>query len=1183
MLRTIAFRIAFAAMLAAPAFPQLNRGTITGTVTDAAGAVVPGIKVTLRNTATNASYQTATTETGQYTMPNLPPGPYEVACEASGFKRAVRENISLGATAVVRVDVRLEIGQATESISITAEVPRVQTDSPEVGATLSSKSLLDLPLSFGSARYAEDFAFKIAPGIQGTAFKTRVNGGTEMSKEVLLDGESVSTLRSGHFQESSVSVEALSEFKVQTSGISAEYGRTQGGVMNFVMKSGTNQVHGSAFGGLRNEALNANTFANNFRGADRPQDRRQTYAFSFGGPVYVPKVYNGRNRTFFYTAFEQFRQREFGFGAPNRTAPLPEFYDGDFSRLLGPVIPQKDALNRDVLRGSIYDPATFRQVAGGRWIGDMFPGNRVPASRFSQTSRNFNELVKKEYLPTVRDASGQIPLTNNMLFPVTGSPTFDQYQFSVKGDQNISTSHKLSGSGSVTRRPRLLTDQGGLWNTNEKEGGTFSKARRQDINSALGRLAYDWTVSPSMLNYMSVSFNRMTEFARTVHVDKDGAAVLGIRGLKTEGYPVVNWGGGPFVGLDTPGYQQYVFNAWNSWGFRETLTVNRRKHTVKFGVDLRRNQLNYQLGNATSFNFNALSTAIPNEPFSGNQTGYAFASYLLGIVHSGGGPNDRLVTGVRYHYTSLFVNDDFKVSPRLTLQLGLRWEYSPPMFETANRMATWSQTAIDPESKLPGAYTFAGSCQLCTGQRYFGVRDFNNFGPRVGFAFRATNRWTVRGSYGIFYEADLPGGQPLSTAWLFPWIGTWNMAADPVTPWAGIFNWDTGFPLNRYVPGAFDQSYGNRNRPTMVDPGYGLTPYTQQWSLNLQREVLPRLILDVGYIGNKSTRLRNNELVHINQLNPSALRQYGANLTRAVTSPGEAAANGVAYPYAGFRGTVASALRQFPQVQGNQTVNPYGSPEGMSSYHSLQIVLNKEFSRGLNAYMNYVWSKGLTNTVSSATARGDQLSMLDYYNRGLEKTYSSGDVPHAFKAYVAYELPVGRGRALLGSAHPLVSGILGGWAVSAILNYNSGLPLRFSASSPTSAWNGGTNRPLIAAGDLTQPFERSQFDLANASVPGRNIRLDRSKFADPGPLALGTGAPSYNSVREFPVMNEDLALQKNIRVAEDVRVQLRAEFLNAFNRSRLGGPVTGVTNVLFGQVTSIGGNRQIQIGARLDF
>ena len=1156
-------------------FAQLDRGTLTGTVTDPTGAVIPSAKLTLVHQGTQATTTSVTNENGQYVRPNLPIGTYEITAEAPGFKKTVRSGITLGVTEVLRVDIQLEIGSTGESVQVTADVPRLQTDTPQIGTSLTSKSLTTLPLSFSGGRTAESFAYMITPGVSGGTFESHINGSTSFSKETLVEGASVTVNQGGDFSPMAVSVEALQEVRFQTGGMSAEYGRTQAGVFNYVMKSGTNKVHGSAYFGLRNEALNANTFANKARGVDRQPDRKHNFAFSGGGPVYIPKIYDGRNKTFFYGSYERYKERNYGLSAPNRTAPIPEFYQGDFSRLLGPALPQTDALGRQVLRGAIYDPLTFRQV-NGRWVGDMFPGNIIPQSRFSDVSKRLNEIATRHYLPTIRDASGRIPLQNNMVFPSSGNPEWDHYQKSIKVDHIISDRQRIAGSYNNKYAPRLILDAGGLWDTNELYGGPLAKARRRPDYGWFARFSHDWTVTARLLNTLTLSYNRRGNPEKVLEAETDGAALLGIQGLSSFGYPNVNWGGGPAVTLEQPGFMNYSFRADNGWGILDSVSVSSGRHFLKMGVDIRKSEQNRRQNPAGSFNFSARGTAIPNEPFSGNQTGYSFASYLLGIVDSAGW-SDPVGLGGRRDYYALFIQDDFRVSSRLTLNLGLRWELQPPVYEVADRLSSWNPNTIDPSSGLAGAYDFAGDCDVCTGRRYFGTKSWKDFGPRIGFAWRVRERWTMRGAYGIMYEADAPNGYnaiPMGKPASVAWGGTYQLAANAVTPWTGIFNWDQGFPNDRFVPAQIDPSWGNFQRPGMIDPRYGLNPYIQNWNFNIQRELPGRFVADFGYVGNKGTRLRAGDLVRINQLPSSVLQQYGPRLANSIRNAQDAANNGVPYPFPGFQGTVASALRPFPQVQGTQTVQNYGAPVGFSTYHALQLTLNREFANGFTLYSNYVWSKALSNVDSSLI--GDNDGPLDYYNLGLEKRVTEYDIPHMFKAYVSYDLPFARGRGMMNK-------LFGGWSAAAILNYYSGTPISFSAPGIPNGWNGAGNRPNIAAGDLTRgDFKESAFELSTSRSPN-NLYLNRDMFSVPGPYQLGTGAKRYGNVRGFGTTNENLTLTKSHTIAEGVTFMLRGELLNMFNRHVLGGISGDVNNPNFGYVTSVSGNRQVQLSGRIEF
>ena len=1165
-------------------FAQLDRASLTGTVTDATGSAVPSVKVVIIQSGTRARFETTTNDAGQYTRPNLAIGAYQISFEANGFRKSTRADLTLKIAEVLRVDAQLELGSTSESVEVRSELPRVQADTPQIGTSLGAKSLTNLPLSFSGGRQAENFAYAIVPGVSGDTFRGRVNGSTDFAYETLVDGASVTVNQGGNFSPMSVSVEALAEVKIQTGGMSAEFGRSQGGVFNYVMKSGTNALHGSAYTGIRNEALNANTFANNARGVDRPQDRKMNWAGSIGGPIVIPKLYNGRNKTFFYFSYEQYRERNYGFSAPNRNAPLAEFYQGDFSRLLGPATTFRDALDRPITRGAIYDPASFRQLASGRWIGDIFPGNRIPASRISTVAQRVNSIAVKHYLPTIKGPDGLVPLVNNQVFPISGNPELDQYQYSGKGDHIFNERHKISGSYNLKEAPRLILDAGGLWDTREIYGGPLAKTRRRPDDGWLARGAWDWTVSPSVLNNLTLSFNRRGNPERILEADRDGAKELGIRGLTSLGYPNINWGGGPFVSLESPGFQNVSFRADNGWGILDSVSFSRGKHFLKVGVDFRHNQQNRRQTPSSSFNFSARGTAIPNEAFSANQTGYAFASYLLGIVDSAS-LSDPVGLGGRRNYMALYFHDDYKITSNLTLNLGLRWEYQPPVYEVKDRLSSWNPAKLDPESGLPGAYDFAGTCQQCTGSRSFGRRSLKDFGPRLGFAWRLKKAWTLRGAYGIMYEGDSPNGYnavPLGKATSVAWGGTYLLASDPVRPWAGIFNWDNGFPNDRFQPAGYDVSWGNRQRPGMIDANYGQTPYIQNFTLNLQRG-LGKYVLDLGYVGNKATRLRFGELQRINQLPPSVLSQYGTRLNNQVRNAAEAASNGIPYPYSGFVGTVASALRPYPQLQGNQTVQVYGAPLGFSTYHALQVVVNREFANGLTLYSNYVFSKQMTNTESSLIGDNDS-KPLDYYNLKLEKMIGQNDRTHAFKTYLSYDLPFARGP--FARVKGWTKRLLGGWNIASIVNYASGEPLEFTGSSPLSGgWNGAVNRLNVAAGPLkADGFNRNNFELSSALSPG-NRYLNRAAFSDPAliPLTLGTGAYRYSQVRGFGNISENLTLTKSVALTEKVRFQLRAEFFNLFNRHQLGGITTGINNPNFGQVTSVSGSRQAQISGRLDF
>jgi len=1157
------------------AYAQLDRGAISGTVVDSAGSAIPNVKVTMTAVGTNLTYTTNTNEAGQYNMPNLPIGTYSIKYQAPGFKAFVRDNLTLQISQVLGINVQLEVGLATETVNVTAQAPLLQTETPEVGTTVTKNDLQALPLSFAGGRQPEAFAYRLTPGVEGNTWTSRINGSPAFSKEVLLDGASVTTYLAGHFGESSVSLEALQEFKIQTSGLSAEYGRTGGGVFNFAMRSGQNVLHGSAFGQLRNEALNANSFINNATGRPRPLERRFNYGGSIGGPVVIPKLYNGRDKTFFFVALEKYRERQLAFGAPSRTVPQLEMYDGNLSKLLTTTVAGADVLGRPIYRGAIYDPLTLRQV-NGQFVADPFPGNIIPTNRISQVSRRIGEIAKKHYAP-INDS-----LTANSLFPLANTPEFDQNQWSFKIDHHLSDRQRLSGSLARNTRPRLLLDQGGLWDRNDPIGGPLSTARRQVVNSWLARVAHDFTLSPVLLNHFILSFNRMGNPNRSAHVAEGCATALGIKGVKQDGpCPRINWGSGPAgISFDQIGDPQDDFQAYISWGVADSISWNKGRHNLKFGADLRGNQQNNRpQGNLSgTFNFNAAQTGIPGVNF----IGHSFASFLLGDVNSAsvGAP---LVSGGRSYYYAGFAQDDFKVTRNLTFHLGVRYEFQPPMTEVADRTSNFNVDLIDPLTGMKGAVEFAGEGPGRTGKSAFVNSDKNNFSPRIGFAYSPDGRTSFRGAYGIFYSANVFNG--FSGAPFQRGFAGTNNINNPLN-YTSVFNWDSGYPGNFVAP-TFDPTAWRLGGVTHWDPQAGRTPYTQQWNLNIQREVIKNLTIDVGYVGSQSSGLWIRELANENQLDPKYLK-FGTDLVTILRTDADAQRFGLTkLPYPAFSGgQLWQALVPFPHLARNGIgITTHNPPLGHSTYHSLQLVVNRRYTNGLNLYWNYNLSKTMQN-MESALRDDNGGRPLDTYNLRLEKAVADNDQTHTFKAAVVYDLPFGRSRKYFSNMNRALDFVFGGWTISMIGNYASGTPLRFTGSS-IPGWNGRANRPdLINPNGLSlySGFDTGKFNAAAVSTSGYADHrfINTNLFSDHKAFTLGTAGFTSN-IRDPWARNEDFGLYKAFKIKEGMKVEIRAELLNAFNRHTFGGIITDVLNPRFGQITSVSGNRSGQIGMRLDF
>ena len=1173
------------------ALAQQDRGAFVGTVTDPTGAVIPNVKITVVQTTTNARLETVTNEVGQYRVPNLPIGDYKITFEAQGFRTVVRENLRLSVTNVSRIDVRMEVGPTTESLTVSAEVPLLQTETPEVGTLMTTRQVIDLPLGFSGGRYAENFAYRLTPGVGGNNWESRINGAPAFSKEVVLDGASGSIYISGHLGESSPSMEAIEEFKVQTSGMSAEFARTAGGVFNFVLKSGTNQVHGSAMGQIHNEWADANTFANNYFGRPRRRDRRDNYALSLGGPIYLPKVFSGKDRWFWYSAYEKYNESFAGGGSPNRTVPLPEWWDGDMSRYLTTQVIGKDASGRDVLRGAIYDPNTTKMV-DGRIVRDVFPGNIIPKNRFSRASQNLAAVMKQHYLPQVKGADGQFALINNSFFPVSNQAGFNQTQFSTKSDYIINTQQRLAGSFVYVDRPRNLLDQGGVWDFNDPFGGPLSRARLQNVASHYVRVAHDWTVRPTMLNHLLVAFNRQINPSTSRHVNEAGGQTLGIKGIaQNSNFPEIDMTGGDRVNFPMLGYQANDVLAGNAYQLTDSFSWLRGRHSVKFGFDYRFNGLNARNNAGPGrFNFGADVSGLPDF----NQTGHPFASMLLGLVNSASVNVDTPV-GSQFHMYSAFVQDDWKVSSKLTVNLGLRWDYQPQGTEKYDRLHHFNPYLNDPLYNVPGAVEFAGNGQGRNGRRMFYPDQKDDFSPRIGLAYQLTSKMTVRAAYGIFLNARIPNG------WSgVPWGNKAGFTATNVInqPGRGVpaFNWDDGY--NGVVkPSSLDPSLATTLwGPVTWDPDGGRVGYTQQWNINFQRELPGALVLDLGYVGTKSTGILANELRQLNQIHPRVLTlgdTLGQWVSKQSEIPASAVALGARYPFGNTAQWIPAqqALQPFPQVPYWSALYSWNSALGFSTYNAFEFQINKRYSHGLQFLANYTFSKTIDNLNS---AFGDTWGMnygrpLDYYNLALEKSISEFDRTHFVKIGASYDLPVGKGRPLGTGMHRALDFVAGGWTLQYIGNYSSGQPLGFGATGTPNA-NFATNRALILnpGGQALKngSFDASRFDMSQITTPNYATHryIDISLVKDAPRYMRGNASRMHSQLRGFAFYSDDISLQKNFRPIERVRVQFRAEFLNAFNRHRFSGITTGSASPLFGQITGVSDDRrQIQFGIRADF
>ena len=1151
---------------------QGERGTFNGTVTDVSGAVLPNAVVTATESQTNVETKSTTTDAGVYRMPALPSGVYQLSISAPGFRTTTQGNVTLRVAQTLTVDFKMEVGEVSDRVTVSAEAPLIETTSPEIGRYVSKREFDTWPVAVSDGqRQIQTFIFSSLPGAVGGTFQGSINGGQQYSHEILIEGMSLGRfdLNGGSNNEFSPSAEAVSEFKLQTGTIGAQYGGGQTSVANFAIKSGTNQLHGGVFTYVQNDALRANSFSNNAIGRPKPPFKLFNYGYGVGGPVFIPKVYDGRNKTFFYTNLENTRQRDFT-STGLITLPTIAFKRGDFSRLLNPAytgntrsgsVVGTDALGRPAVFGQIYDPSTTRLVNGAA-VRDPFPGNIVPSGRWDPVSAKILQLAP------ITDPFND-NLLNNTQSINTCCPVFDERIYAVKVDHIFNSAHRMSAYYNVTRRIRN-NSPGGRWGN--PPGSPTDVYQLQSTPGHLARIAEDWTISPTVLNHLAVGYNRFGNFNESVYVDQDWASKIGLLNTAPTTFPRLQFVGQPILGGGIGAGGQlgssssgFSFNGSTIW--QDDLTIVRGKHSFRVGTEIRYYYYNIRNKSGTGqFNFNSLQPQLPG--FNDN-TGHAFASFLLGAVDS----TTRGITvtnpGFRTRAPSFYFADDWRVTKKLSLNLGLRWEIIGGIFEVAGRTSNLDPSKQNPGAGgLPGALVFADEL----GRKGFAETNYKQFSPRLGFAYAVSPTFVLRGGYGINNMSPVANFSLPST---FGYNGsiTVNSANTPLQ-----FPQDPVLYLHDRYPD-FNGALPNKN-PSLAN-GQGITytardstrlGYVQNYNLGFQYQLPSEFVLDMAYIGNKGTRLTSRGLDALNQLPVNYLR-FGDRLTQPLSANTDLAP----LPYPGFNGTVAQALRRFPQYQG---VGQYLPNFGFSTYNSLQVTATRHFTRGFALLAAYTFSKVVTNAESPI----DNFNSQDVYNRGLERSVASFNVPQFLKLTWIYELPIGAGKLI--NVSGVAGKILGGWNVTGIHNYRSGDALAVGTSGlrGDAIFNGGYRPDVI--GGVPQVTDQGGAIAFGTGTPYLNpaafAQIPRT--AGGIPLRLGTAPRYLPNVRGPGRVSEDFGLQKRFAFTETVNIEFRADAFNAFNRAGRGNPNTDVTSPLFGRITGPAyGPRSVQLELRFNF
>ncbi|MDW8354589.1 MAG: carboxypeptidase regulatory-like domain-containing protein [Bryobacterales bacterium] len=1082
---------------------QSSQARISGRVLDPDGAAIPAVEVVAINEETGVLTRSQSNEAGVYVLPFLPPGTYTITATASGFKKYERKGLVLETAQELGLDIRMELGSVTEVVEVRAEAPLLESTSATVSQFLDSRVVTEMPLGNRRAlelvRLAANTVWVDYSGLAKPLFS--LAGGRVENQMFWLDGGNIQNMRLGIGQvDVDPPVEVIREFRVVHNNYSAEFGGSAGGLVISTTKSGTNQFRGSVFEYFRNDRLDAAGFFAPTEGTRKIKAplRYNLFGATLGGPIV-------RDRTHFFAGYEGTRRTD-GF-TQILTVPTELQRRGDFSQTYntrGQLIP-------------IYDPATTRTV-GGRVLRDPFPGNVIPSDRIDPVARRLVAYWPNPNRPPINVAGAQN-------FSGNRARKFIRDNVTARIDHVFSDKNRFYHRLVYNLDPYHWTS---LYPRKEADPESPFDADRYET-SFLFADTHTWT--SALLMDLRYSFAHRTWHAKPAGLGSNVVQEIGLRGVPSGAFPALSVAGMATLGSSSERRQfpirqhQWVSN----W------TWVRGRHVLKFGGELRKS-INVDVVRPSisgDFGFATTGTGLPGDA----ATGFGMASFLVGFVNSfslrSTDPLDRYSW-----YVAGFVQDDWKVTPNLTLNLGLRWETDTPIMDKNNRMNSFDITAINPVSGTPGVVRFAG---VGGWPRRPYDPDWNNFGPRFGFAWRpfGAAKLVVRGGFGVFFEHPFAHGVPNVASLGFERSAALSSPDNGVTP---AFYLGQGVNVELQPP-VLDERFGAvplGRTPTTNVTFYERnrrTGYAQQFHFGIQRELPGNMVLELSYVGNLGRKMPITTLT-INQVPPALL------------GPGN-----------------AQLRRPFPQFNNVQILVP---TMGAHNYHAGSVRLEKRLSHGLSLLASHTWSRniGQINESGSGTLGDDQIYQ-DYYNRRLDKGPLSIDIVHRFAASAVYDLPWGKGRRWL--TQGWTSALLGGWTLGSIVNIQSGGPFTVTTqTNTTNAFSAGAQRANV---------------LRNPNLPAENRNIARwfDTEAFVAPPAYTFGNAGRGIVRADGRVNFDFSLNKNFAWGEQRVVQFRVDLFNAFNHPDFGLPTRALGAPGFGTISSATAPRTIQLGLRVAF
>jgi Carboxypeptidase regulatory-like domain/TonB dependent receptor len=1141
-------------MYVSTAWAQGEQATITGIVTDESGAVIPNARVAATNIETRVTREAQTNGEGQYRVPYLSPGRYQVTVESQGFGTAqVEVSLTLGLTATINV--LLKAGAVTETVMVEAGGVELERQTASLGNVLNSQQIIELPLldrnPYSLVTLAPGVVDRVSSGNPGTG--PIINGGRSNTSEVLLDGAESRNSTTNDINYNPP-LETVQEVKVITNNMSAEFGRSGGGVILAATRSGTNQWHGSLYEFLRNDKLNANSWSNNRVGLPRSPFHKNQYGGTFGGPVLLPRFgegghqpgYSGRNRTFFFVAFEQTKQRVpddlianvptlLQRGGPNGTG------DFDFSQTF-------DASGNLV---KIYDPATSTSAT-------------TPRTQFSCNGR-LNVICRSRVDPVAARVLAFYPLPNrstqsqNFVQTLTRSDDATKVFFRI--DHSFGK-HHLFFTGGRQDNPRSTPGVNIAFpgeGVNGEKGTIESHPRTAVLSDTI-------TFRPDLVGEFRASITRnviktqprsagfdLTQLGFPQSLKDHEEALIFPRFVITD----LDNAGSSLLGPDRA---SFFTDAEFAEQFQGHFTWVRGNHTIKSGVDFTFMAFNVNRPERPSglFNFTRAFTQGPLPSNSSTTSGHGFATFLLGPPTSAQITIDPTLAASQKFY-SFYVNDEWKVRRNLTFTLGVRWEYQTPWTDRFNQLAYFDPNVVEPLSKRNGLLRFVGRDG---NSRYQSNPDKNNFAPRVGLAWQFRQNTVLRLGYGIFYypgSGGIGSGSSDLGAGFLATTSSQSLAVSN-TPNAGA---TLANSLN--VPFVIPPSTLVGNSLTTAYPVW-VTPFNQQWNLSIQRLLTTNTLLEVAYIGSRGEHIWINR--NLNAVSASYL-SLGTTLDSLVPNP-FVDANGNPLITTGSAGrinqrtiTFSQLLRPFPQYG---DITRFRDPAGDSIYHGATLRINRRLATGLTLQVAYTASKMIDNMSERFSGR---TSFIDPNNLSLSRSVSDEDRSRVFQTSYVYQFPFGKGQRWLRKG--LLSSILGNWQTSGVVSLLKGRPVIITGTA-------ATHLPGVSA---------TAVRLYSPVLPAGQQTLDRwfdtGAFMNPAPFTLGNDSRTQPNLRGPGEQNFNLSLSRSQRIKEGVNMQFRAEFFNALNHPRYGEPVGNVNDNNYGKIITGTNPRQIQFGLRLSF